>query len=415
MFKFILSFFVFVLTFQLAAQEISHSKNPAQETTGQLPYLYSPDAVTITQSTDPTTITAGNSVACNNGVAHTANSYFRAFTLSTFGINNPFNVTTVQIGIEQASSTNPDQPITCNLYSGAPGFPTGYPGSYTLIGTVTDNIAPQTLTLHSFNVTGTVPVGEQLVVEIFTPDGQVLGNLIFIGSNAAGQTAPSYIQAADCGLPTPGDLAGIGFPNMHIVMSVTGDEVVPVELTSFNAQTNNGNVVLNWTTATELNNRGFSIERSSGSDFISVGFVNGYGTTTEVKNYSFVDKNIDAGNYTYRLKQVDLDGSFDYSNEVNVQILAPAEFSLAQNFPNPFNPSTKISFGLAVDSKVKINVYNLLGEQVALLLNSDMTAGNHNITFDATHLNSGVYFYKLEATGIDGQNFNSTMKMILAK
>jgi hypothetical protein len=111
---------------------------------------------------------------------------------------------------------------------------------------------------------------------------------------------------------------------MHIIMSVTGDEVVPVELTSFTAQASNRNVVLNWSTATETNNQGFEVQRNSGNGYVSAGFINGFGTTTEVKNYSFIDRNIEVGNYSYRLKQVDLDGSFDYSNEVNVEILAPA-------------------------------------------------------------------------------------------
>ena len=188
-------------------------------------------AVTITQSTDPVNIDAGGSIACNdNSTGFTAaNSYFRAFTLSSFGINNPFNVTSVQIGIEQASSTNTDQPVTVNLYAGVVGFPVDFPGSFTLIGTVTENIAPQTLTLYTFTVAGTVPAGEDLIVEIFTPDGAIPGNSFFIGSNAAGQTSPSYIMAADCGLSIPGDVESIGFGNMHIVMSVTGDEVVEVD------------------------------------------------------------------------------------------------------------------------------------------------------------------------------------------
>src|SRR5690606_29766661 len=108
-------------------------------------------------------------------------------------------------------------------------------------------------------------------------------------------------------------------------------------------------------------------QRNSGNGFTTVGFISGNGTTTEIKEYSYADKNLTAGNYNYRLKQIDFNGQFEYSNVVNVEIIAPAKFELAQNFPNPFNPSTKISFGLAVDSKVKISVYNLLGEQVALL------------------------------------------------
>lgn len=191
---------------------------------------------------------------------------------------------------------------------------------------------------------------------------------------------------------------------------------LPVELTSFSAKSSNGNVTLSWSTATETNNRGFEVERSGkGSEFVSVGFINGNGTTTQLKNYSFVDKNVPAGNYTYRLKQIDFNGSYEYSSNVNVDVAAPVEFNLAQNFPNPFNPSTKISFGLAVDSKVKLSVYNLLGEQMAVIVNSDLSAGKHDINFDASNLNSGVYFYKLEANGIDGKNFTSTKKMILTK
>lgn len=205
-------------------------------------------------------------------------------------------------------------------------------------------------------------------------------------------------------------------PNTDFAFRLNGTTgVVPVELTSFTANNNNGTVVLNWSTATEINNQGFEIQRSSGNGFQSVGFVNGFGTTTKVKNYTYLDKNLDPGIYTYRLKQVDFDGTVDYSSAVNVEIIAPTKFELDQNFPNPFNPSTKISFGLASDSKVKISVYNLLGEQVALLFNNDLTAGNHSITFNAKNLNSGVYFYKLEANGIDGQNFTSTKKMILTK
>lgn len=410
----LLSLLFLLLAFQVTAQDFSHSLNPPKSTSGTSVNDYFPASVSITQSTDPLTITTGNSVACNNGTTHTNNSYFRAFTLSNFGITNPFNVATVQIGIEQASSTNATQPITCNLYAGPSGFPTGYPGSYTLVGTSTVDITPQNLTLYTFNVTGTVPVGQQLVVEINTPDGQTLGNLFFIGSNAAGQSGPSYIQAADCGLAAPGDLAGIGFPNMHIIMTVTGDEILPVELTSFTANATDNYVTLNWSTATETNNSGFQIERKNGNNFELLGFVAGNGTTTERQNYSFVDKNLNPGKYTYRLKQIDYNGQFEYSSLVETEILVK-EFSLAQNYPNPFNPSTKISFNLSVDSKVKLGIYNLLGEQVSQVLNSDLSSGTHSIVFDASNLNSGVYFYKLEASGIDGQSFTSTKKMILTK
>ncbi|NWF50925.1 MAG: T9SS type A sorting domain-containing protein [Ignavibacteriaceae bacterium] len=190
---------------------------------------------------------------------------------------------------------------------------------------------------------------------------------------------------------------------------------IPVELTSFTASANNGIVELNWSTATETNNKGFEIERSVNGQFVNIGYVAGHGTVTEKQNYSFVDRNLSAGTYTYRLKQIDFNGEFEYSNEVEVEVSAPAEFSLGQNYPNPFNPSTKISYSLAVDSKVSLKIFNVLGQQVAQLLNSSVPAGVHEVNFYASGFNSGVYFYQLEANGIDGQTFSSTQKMILSK
>jgi hypothetical protein len=171
-----------------------------------------------------------------------------------------------------------------------------------------------------------------------------------------------------------------------------------------------------WQTATELNNSGFSIERkSTGSDYMEIGFVPGFGTTTEPKSYSFNDQNLRSGVYTYRLKQVDFDGSFTYSNEVEVEVIAPAEFSLDQNYPNPFNPSTKITFSLATDSRVSLKVFDVIGQEVASLINQELTAGVHNIDFNAAGINSGVYFYRIEASGVNGAKFVDVKKMILLK
>lgn len=191
--------------------------------------------------------------------------------------------------------------------------------------------------------------------------------------------------------------------------------VVPVELTSFAASVVDKNVNLNWSTATETNNSGFQVERNSGSGFESVGFVAGHGTTVQIQNYSFVDQNVNPGSYTYRLKQIDFNGNHEYSKEVEVEVGAPKEFSLSQNYPNPFNPSTKISFNLAVDSKVTLRIFDVLGQEITTLVNRQMNAGKHDIQLNATGLNSGVYFYKLEADGINGQNFSSIKKMILTK
>lgn len=199
------------------------------------------------------------------------------------------------------------------------------------------------------------------------------------------------------------------------VSTIWGD-LVPVEFTSFTSTVDGSSVILNWSTAAELNNFGFEVQRLvAGSEFVTVGFVNGNGTTTEAKTYSFVDANLASGNYTYRLKQVDFNGTFAYSDKINAEVKAPDQFGLAQNYPNPFNPNTRIDFSLAVDSKVSLKVFNVLGQEVANLLNGNLTAGLHQANFDASALNSGVYLYRIEATGSNGTNFIEVKKMILTK
>ncbi len=191
--------------------------------------------------------------------------------------------------------------------------------------------------------------------------------------------------------------------------------IIPVELTSFSANVVDGNVHLNWATATETNNKGFEVQRSSGAEFQTIGFVQGHGTTTEQQLYSYIDNNLENGNYNYRLKQVDFNGASEYSQVIEVNIDVPLEFNLKQNYPNPFNPATQINFSLAVDSRVTLKVFDVLGQEVVSLLNENIAAGAHKITFNASNLNSGVYLYRIEANGVDGSNFISVKKMLLTK
>jgi hypothetical protein len=187
--------------------------------------------------------------------------------------------------------------------------------------------------------------------------------------------------------------------------------VIPVELTAFNVNVNKNEVILDWTTATELNNLGFEIQRKSvNGNFESLGFVSGKGTTTEVNNYTFTDKSVDAGNYSYRLMQKDFDGTFAYSQEVEVEVSLPLEYSLEQNFPNPFNPTTTIRYAIPEDNFVSIKLYDVLGNEVITLVNEQQQAGRYEMLFNASSIASGVYYYQ-----ITSGNFNQTRKLVLMK
>jgi hypothetical protein len=186
---------------------------------------------------------------------------------------------------------------------------------------------------------------------------------------------------------------------------------LPVELKSFTASVSKSDVLLNWSTATEINNQGFEIQRSkAGNDYEQIGYVPGHGTTTEIQTYSYTDLKVASGNYTYRLKQIDFNGTFDYSDEVAVEVTAPVEFALEQNYPNPFNPSTVIKYSIPTEGFVNLAVYNLLGKEVALLVNGVQEAGRYEINFDASKLASGIYVYSLKSG-----SFNSVKKMLLMK
>jgi len=165
-----------------------------------------------------------------------------------------------------------------------------------------------------------------------------------------------------------------------------------------------------------LNNAGFEVERSALSAerqaWEKIGFVTGKGTTTEIINYSFVDDELLTQKTYYRLKQVDFDGTFSYSDEVVVDVNAPLTFSLAQNYPNPFNPSTVINYQLPVAGLVTLKVFDVLGNEVVTLVNEEKNAGSYNaqFTMNNVQLSSGIYFYKLQAG-----SFVDTKKMILLK
>ena len=192
---------------------------------------------------------------------------------------------------------------------------------------------------------------------------------------------------------------------------------IPVELVSFSANTASGTVILSWKTATETNNLGFAVQKSlDGQSFTDIGFVNGNGTTTEARTYSFIDSDLGtAQKLYYRLRQIDYNGTAVYTSIINVEINKPISFSLTQNYPNPFNPSTTINFSLPVDAKVKVRIYDILGKELFQVVNDNLKAGNHLYPVSFDKVASGVYIYTIEANGIDGKIFKSSKKMTLMK
>jgi hypothetical protein len=242
-------------------------------------------------------------------------------------------------------------------------------------------------------------------------DGNALGNYIelqaTINLNVA-SGALLWFRWQD--LNDTGNDHGLAIDNFLI------DNLLPVELTSFSATTIGNNVKLNWNTATEVNNYGFEVERKVGSlqstvgNYKRIGFVNGNGNSSSPKDYSFVDNKVSTGKYSYRLKQIDNDGQFEYSKSIEVDMSGVKKFELSQNYPNPFNPSTTIKFNLPEAGMVKLTLFNILGQQIRTIVNEFKESGTHTINFDASDLNSGMYIYKIESG-----SFVQTRKMTLIK
>ncbi|OGU64634.1 MAG: hypothetical protein A2499_09610 [Stygiobacter sp. RIFOXYC12_FULL_38_8] len=200
------------------------------------------------------------------------------------------------------------------------------------------------------------------------------------------------------------------------------DASLPVELTSFTGTAYGSIVALDWATATEVNNYGFNVERASmvrqnspqaqlGMTWEKIAFVQGHGNSNSPKIYSFQDGNPSVGKVQYRLKQIDFNGVFEYSPIVEVKVEAPSQLKLAQNYPNPFNPETTISFQIPFASHVTLKVYDVLGREVATLVDEFKQAGTYVKTLHATSLPSGVYFYKLQTDN----GFSETKKLMLMK
>ncbi len=253
---------------------------------------------------------------------------------------------------------------------------------------------------------------------VTTNAGVMIGNVGFPTGVTSGNYSNSYVLTAqqEGWLLTDSIYLNIHsnvFPGGEIRCQMSLDNPLPVELSSFVSIVNRNSVILNWTTSSEINNSGFEIERSSvNSDWTKIGFVSGHGTVSNPVNYSFTDRSISSGSYSYRLKQIDFNGSFEYFNlSGDVNIGVPSEYSLSQNYPNPFNPATKIDYQMPADGNVTISLYDISGREVMQLVNENKPAGYYSLTLNASSLSSGIYFYKISASG----GFVNTKKLMLVK
>jgi len=353
-----------------------------------------------TFGTNPVTIARGNV-----STTATANSTFGSYvvTASASGITTPASYSLVNLAAQPTGSsgipnlsTLPTHPpnITVNFTPASP-TPTGY------LVVRRPSITPRTDPADGTAYTVGNVFSGQTVVSVGTATS-FTDNTVTFGE--------SYFYDV---YPFNGSGAAINYFQSGVQTNATALTALPVELSDFKAQQHERGVELVWTTASEKNNAGFEVQRrtenSAGASWSVLGFVKGNGTTSEAKSYSFVDRTA-SGKAQYRLKQVDFDGAFEILPTVEVDAGLPRSFELAQNYPNPFNPSTAISYQLPISSEVRLKVYDMLGREVATLVNGRQEAGRYSVSWNAAGFASGVYFYRLQAS-----NFVETRKMMLVK
>ena len=282
---------------------------------------------------------------------------------------------------------------------------------------------PPVATAVEFDSEGNLWIG----TESFTFDAEIIkyDGTNWTTYNQSNSQMPATIMITDLAFDKLGNLWVGTLDAGLLIFNENG--IVPVELVSFTANVQNSNVTLSWITTSEVNNSGFEIQKGHTSTSLSmtnweiVDFVEGKGTTTEQQFYSFIDENLAAGKYQYRLKQIDFDGTFEYSNIIEVEVNIPNEFSLSQNYPNPFNPSTKIKYTVpqtplpfGQGQGVRLIVYDVLGNKIATLVNDERAPGVYEVEFQSAagnrQLASGVYYYQLKAG-----SYVETKKMIYLK
>ncbi|WP_407931472.1 T9SS type A sorting domain-containing protein, partial [Ignavibacterium album] len=296
------------------------------------------------------------------------------------------------------------------------------------------NTALNTPILSNVNPKYTVdsPTGDYDTMRVQISLGKIAVTIKFIGNGEGigdllSTTVPTgeRICTVTLNISNLNALAGVSWDTTNSAMQTVSlqnitnnyqgsyESPLPVELSSFTGKADGDKSIdLKWVTKTEVSNYGFNVERRiNEGEWNTLGFVKGNGNSNSPKQYSYTDNDLFAGSskFQYRLKQIDTDGQFEYSDAIEVEIV-PTQFELSQNYPNPFNPSTTIRFSLPKETRLKINIYNLLGQLVETLAEGNYEAGYHKVTFNASFLPSGAYIYRIESDA-----FVQVKKMMLLK
>ncbi len=339
-------------------------------------------------------------------------------------------VTITGTDLSPAFSPGTSTPVVSLSFSAIVGSPQIYKIKVDRTGTATDTDVPTAKLYEDVNQNNIVDAGDVLIDSAWFSSGTLLfridsyyypsssKNLLIVYNVAAVANTNNTIGAnLAAGYITGGNLTVIIFTGV-----TSGDQPLPVGLTSFDALVQNNIVNLKWSTATEVNVYKFEVERKAaaqnkiGNIWEKISEISANGNSNSTKSYSYEDKNLEAGDYQYRLKTIDLNGSFSYSNSAFAKISAPEKFVLSQNYPNPFNPSTNISYQLPADGNVSLKIYDAIGREVSTLVNTFQKAGYHNLKFDASQFSSGIYFYRLIFGSTDsGNNYTEIKKMILVR
>ncbi len=371
--------------------------------------------------TPGSSITGGSSVNYVNGplafqYATLGGSFTKTYPIGKGGIYRPLTLSLTQ----SAATTST---YTAEMFNATPS-------ANTLPGTLS-KVSSARYYVISEDAGGSAFTAGSVLLSYDTDDGVFDAAHLRIaqGPDAGGGTwvdLGGVGSAATTGTITSNSFTDLTNSAFALANSTGGTNALPVVLSSFNVSNMGRTIQLNWATSTEKNCSKFEIERSIIDEkntsivWNSVGSINAAGTTTSARNYSYSEKNLQAGNYQYRLKMVDYDGSYEYSKVLEVKIAFPKNFELSQNYPNPFNPSTKINYNLPSDSKVSIEVYNIAGVKICQLVNEEQSKGYYSVAFNSTSISktisSGIYFYRLTAVDKNSSSsFSSIKKMVLLK